>query len=76
MQSSSVTVKGQVTIPVNIRKKFGLQAGGKVSFSVEDEKIVVQPVPVTIEAAFGLVTGSRSVSLDDMEEIIRKRAGR
>lgn len=76
MHSSTVTVKGQVTIPATIRKKFGLQTGGKVSFSIEGEKIVLHPVPDKVEDAFGLIAGSRSVSLDDMEEIIKKRAER
>ncbi|MDU9048312.1 MAG: hypothetical protein Q3M30_05650 [Candidatus Electrothrix sp. Rat3] len=28
-----------------------------------------------VEDAFGLISGKRSVSLDEMEEIIRKKAG-
>ena len=75
MHTSTVTVKGQVTIPSMIRKQFGLHTGGKVLFSVEDERIVLHPVPNKVEDAFGLIAAERSVSLDDMEEIIKKKAG-
>ncbi len=75
MRSSTVTIKGQVTIPSLIRKQFGLHTGGKVLFSVENEKIVLHPVPNKVEDAFGLISGKRSVSLDEMEEIIKKKAG-
>ena len=76
MHSSTVTTKGQITIPAIIRKQFGLQVGTKVSFVVENEKIIVQPVPDKIEDGFGLVSCTRSVSLDDMEKIIRDQAVR
>ena len=76
MQSSAMTTKGQVTIPVAIRKKFGLQAGMKVSFSVQDNTIVIQPVPHRVEDVFGLVSAENSVSLDEMELIIRNRGRR
>ncbi len=76
MQSSTMTIKGQVTIPANIRRQFKLQAGMKISFDIEDEKIILQPVPDKVENGFGLVAGTRSVSLDDMEKIIENQACR
>ena len=76
MHQSSITVKGQVTIPASLRKKFGLQRGDKVVFKEEDNKIYLQPVENRVEAAFGIITPSKSATLEEMDEAIKKRAGR
>ncbi|OQX18830.1 MAG: hypothetical protein BWK76_06415 [Desulfobulbaceae bacterium A2] len=76
MHQSTVTVKGQVTIPAPIRKQIGLQRGGRVSFTVEDDKVYLKPVQDKVEAAFGLVTASQSASLAQLEAAIKQRAGR
>ena len=76
MQSTTITTKGQVTIPVVIRKQFHLEPGERVRFTIEDEKIVLHPVPAKVEDSFGLVSSTRSVSLADMDEIIRTQAGK
>lgn len=34
--------KGRVCIPAEIRKKLGLQPGEKVSFEVQEEKLIVR----------------------------------
>jgi len=76
MQQSAITVKGQVTIPVAIRKKFGLQQGDKVVFKEEDNKIYLLPIQDKVEAAFGIITPSKSATLEEMDEAVKKRAGR
>jgi len=76
MQTSAVTRKGQITIPVRVRRKLGLQQGDRVAFVDEDDKIVLRPVQNDVRAAFGLVTPRRSVSLEQMRAAVRKRAGR
>jgi AbrB family looped-hinge helix DNA binding protein len=35
--------KGQVTIPKEIRERFGLKDGSKVSFEVKEDEIVIKP---------------------------------
>jgi len=76
MQSTTITTKGQVTIPVAIRKQFHLEPGKRVKFTIEDEKIVLHPVPTKVEDSFGLVSSTHSVSLADMDEIIKTQAGK
>lgn len=41
---STVTTKGQVTIPVNIRTHFHIRPNDRVDFIVEGERIVIVPV--------------------------------
>jgi antitoxin PrlF len=76
MRTSSMTRKGQVTIPVEVRRRLGLRRGDQVAFLDVDDQIVLKPIQNDVRAAFGLVKTRRSVSLRQMEEAIRKRAGR
>lgn len=41
MEIAKVTSKGQVTIPVDIRKKLGIREGDKILFIEEGNKIVI-----------------------------------
>lgn len=76
MDTSTLTQKGQVTIPANIRRKLGLRTGDRVSFVQEGDHVLVKPAQSDIRAAFGLVKARRSASLKEYEAAIRKRAGR
>jgi len=42
MELAKVTSKGQITIPVQIRKKLKLKEGDKVFFSEEKGKVIFQ----------------------------------
>ena len=41
---SYTTVKGQIVIPSEIRKKYGIKAGTKIEILDEGERIVLQPI--------------------------------
>ena len=75
MLTSTLTVKGQVTIPVEIRRLLNLQAGDRVAFIITDDRIALERRECCIEAAFGLLKAERSVSLEEMEQAIRARRG-
>lgn len=76
MHTSTITSKGQVTIPAEMRKRLGLKAGDQVGFISDDEGIRVVPREHRIEAAFGLCKAKVSVSDQDMERVLRARAGK
>ena len=40
---SSISSKGQVTVPQEIRRRLGLSAGDRVEFAVEGDKTVIRP---------------------------------
>ncbi|MEK9147131.1 MAG: AbrB/MazE/SpoVT family DNA-binding domain-containing protein, partial [Patescibacteria group bacterium] len=46
MSSATLSVKGQVTIPKNVREKLGLHTGDRIEF-VEMEQGVFKIVPST-----------------------------
>lgn len=74
MDMSTVTQKGQVTIPAGIRRKLGLRTGDRVAFVEGTGGVLVKAVEQDIQASFGLVKARRSANLADMEQAIRKRA--
>jgi antitoxin PrlF len=42
--SSTISSKGQVTVPQEIRARVGLSAGDRVEFAVENGKILFRPL--------------------------------
>ena len=41
--SSTISSKGQVTIPQEVRRRLGLEPGDRVEFVVEDGRTIVRP---------------------------------
>jgi len=70
MLSSSVTTKGQVTIPMELREKLGIKPGDRVGFVDEGGKIVLQRQETAIEAVFGIVKAGKGTTLEQMEGAI------
>jgi AbrB family looped-hinge helix DNA binding protein len=71
-ETSTVTRKGQVTIPVRLRRAFDLEEGSHIRFSQDGGRIIIEPV----EAAFGLIDSDESVSSRQIKETIRSRSGK
>ncbi len=44
MSTATITSKGQVTIPIDVRAAFNLNAGDKLIFVPEGDRIIVFPV--------------------------------
>ena len=73
---STVTRKGQVTIPVRLRRAYELEEGSHIRFRDDGERIIIEPVVEDVEAAFGLVQTEISVSSREIKETIRNRTGK
>ncbi len=52
---TTVTQKGQVTIPVEIRSRLGLKPRDKVVFEMEGETVRLRPLASKILRGFGAV---------------------
>lgn len=70
-QTSTMTSKGQVTIPVELRKRLGLHPGDQVAFVVEDGRVHLMRCEQRVESAFGIVKSDVSVTDEQMERAIR-----
>lgn len=42
IEESKISIKGQITIPINIREKLGLKAGDKVIFESTSQGIMIR----------------------------------
>jgi AbrB family looped-hinge helix DNA binding protein len=77
MELTSVTSKGQVTIPQDVRKKLGIRQGSRISFDVVDDHVEmrVQSTPSTVAGSgYGLLKSKKaSVPADfDAAELVRR----
>jgi AbrB family looped-hinge helix DNA binding protein len=62
MELAKITLRGQITIPVEIRKKLGVKDGDKVVFIEENGRIVME--------------NSVRIALKDVQEAFRGEAER
>ena len=53
---STITQKGQVTIPQEIRTRLGLKPRDRVRFAIKDGEVRIIPAPSKILAGYGAVT--------------------
>ena len=70
MKRAKVLAKGQIVIPVSIRKKYGIQPGMEIQvFEYGDVIYLVPPVKDPVEQAMGCLPSTPSLS----EELLLER---
>lgn len=71
MEITSVTRKGQVTIPKELRQRLGIRQGSKVEFSVVGDDVVMRvrssPAAVLPSSGFGLLKSPRAAVPADLD---------
>jgi AbrB family looped-hinge helix DNA binding protein len=58
MDESTVTSKGQVTIPKQVRRALGIRQGSRVAFQLKQGRVELQVVhraPVKVESGYGML---------------------
>ena len=76
MPMATVTTKGQITIPKDIRERLGVETGDRVNFLVQDDgTVTVEPVTRHIRELGGLLHRHKQkpVSIGNMDEGIATR---
>lgn len=75
MGTSTVTSKGQITIPVEIRNALNIQVGDILEFLVDqDGKIKLYPQTKDIQDLKNLLPApKKKVTIEKMKEVIAKR---
>jgi antitoxin PrlF len=78
MSTSTLTSKGQTTIPKDVRKRLNLHPGDRLEFVIdEDGRVLVLPASIDMSELAGMLKSpARPVSVEDMNRAIRKRGGR
>jgi antitoxin PrlF len=75
MSSATMTSKGQITIPVDVRQSLRLEAGDRVEFvEVEPGRFEIVPSTRSVKELKGMFgKASRIVSVEEMNRAIAKR---
>jgi len=67
---ATISTKGQLVIPVNIRQALGITSGTKVSLTVEGNRIVLRPITAQlVDELRGIFAGGPSMT----DELIAER---
>jgi antitoxin PrlF len=73
MASATVTSKGQVTIPVDVRNQIGLGAGDRIEFILNDEtgRYEILPANRSVTALKGIIRKpAKPVSIEEINSAI------
>ena len=62
MELAKVTSKGQITVPIDIRKRYGLQEGSKVLFLEEGGRLYRMNSTM---AAFSAIAGKPGINAEE-----------
>jgi antitoxin PrlF len=76
---ATVQKRGQVTIPIELRRRFGIEEGGVVAFVETEEGILISPREVLAMGALdriGEVLKERGITLGELIESGREIRGR
>ena len=79
MPTATLTTKGQITIPKQVRDHLGVETGDRLSFVVqEDGTVIVKPITRHVRELGGILRrpGERAVSLAEMDQAIARHVQR
>ncbi len=78
MPTSTISSKGQVTIPKEVRETLGLEVGDRLAFEVRDDGVVeIHPETIDVLSLCGTIKPKiRGVSIEQMNKDIARSAGR
>jgi antitoxin PrlF len=76
--SATITSKGQITIPVQVRTALGLDTGDRIEFvETEDGKFAIIAATTSVRQLKGLIRKPAApVSVEEMNAAMRRRAAR
>ena len=78
MSSSTLTSKGQTTIPKVIRDHLNLRPGHRIDYVVDEEgRVVLRPATYDIRDLAGALRrpGQKPLSVEEMNRVIRQANG-
>lgn len=78
MTEAKVTSKGQVTIPLEVRRRLGLKPGSRIDFVWKaDGRVEVEVVSAAVADLEGVLhrEGAVTLSVDEMNMAVQEEAG-
>lgn len=77
MAAATLTSKGQITIPIQVREALGLEAGDRIEFvETEAGEFTMIPANRSVRELNGMFKGKRkkAASIEEMNAAIARRA--
>ena len=77
MATATLTSKGQITIPLTVRRKLGLDAGDRVEFvELTPGEFALKAATEDVRSLKGMIRRPQApVSIDAMNAAIKRRGG-
>lgn len=78
MATATVTSKGQITIPAQVRASLGLDTGDRIEFvEIENGQFAIRAAVHSVTSLKGMVRKPKSpVSIEDMNEAIARQGAK
>lgn len=75
MPTSTLSSKGQTTIPIDIQRLLKVKPGDKIQYFVEpDGRVSLLPKTLSVKDLKGVLPKpSKTVSIEEMDEAVRRR---
>jgi AbrB family looped-hinge helix DNA binding protein len=71
--TAKLSSKHQITLPVAMVRRLGLEAGDRLAVKVEEDRIILRPQPKNwVEYYRGRLRGVYGSSVEEIDEYIRK----
>lgn len=67
---ATVTSKGQLTLPAEVRREFGIKTGDRVEILSEGEEIRIRVPKHTLESAYGSIPALPGIETGDFDDLI------
>ena len=76
MPTSTLTTRGQTTIPKPIRDALDLQPGDRLEFTLQGDQVVVRRAEADLSTLDGMLdrSGKQAVSIEEMNDVIGQTA--
>lgn len=73
MLTSTITIKGQVTLPANLRRQLGVKPSDKIAFIKKGQRVFLEKLP-SLESLYGSLSNSKvkPLSVQEMNKLIDK----
>ncbi len=74
MAHSTLTSKGQITIPKKVRDRLNLKTGDVIDFRMENGEVKMVPLVKTIPEVFGMLSGKsrKPVTVEEMNRRLKQ----
>ena len=73
IEATTISTKGQLTIPSHIRERLGLEPGTRVRFLVHDDgSLILFPIKGKVGDLYGMLKkpGRKPLSIEEMDSVI------